>query len=257
MKRTITGAVLTVLLLIVCTYPAHAQGFFSIRSVTSKVLNEGILYPEPHEAAVFFDDFWQFDSNGANEAGWILTAVGTSPVDVWDYKYGVARAITGDTENNGVNIQWNAEVFKANRDSSNIDFETYVKISEDAQQDFVAGLWVTDTTIIDSALPSDGIGIYTLDGDSLLVGVIRAGSTSILDTLTTVVTDNTWIKLGFKYNWPYVKYFVNGVQEGTTAVADTTSIPKTVELAPSLAFETGDTAAESLYVDYMYIRQDR
>ena len=255
MKRIITGAVLALLILIIVAPPVSAQGIFSMRRVASQVLNEGILLPEPHEAMVFFDDFLNYDAGGATDMGWITTAVGTSPVDLWDEEFGVLRIITGATENNGDQLQWNAECFKL--DDEEVTFETRIRSVEDVEIDIAVGLIITDTTVIDATEPSDGIYFQKLDGDSLIVGVIRKNTSAVnLDTLGVIV-DNTWVGLKFTVGNRIVRYYVDGKLQATTTMADTLSLPEDEVLTPTIACETGAAAAESLYVDYLWARQKR
>lgn len=228
----------------------------SIDRVVNQVLREGIMYPLENEAFVFFDDFQEFDSNGANDAGWIETSVGTSPVKLFDEQYGVLEIVSGATENNGANIQWNAEQFYLGSEKT-IEFETRLKSVEDVEVDIFAGLIITDTTVIDSTEPSDGIYFAKNDGDSLITAVMRLNTSNVkIDTLG-VISDNTWVNLKMIIENRVAKYYVDDAFIAQTALSDTTSLPEDEALAVTLAMETGAAAAESLYVDYVKAKQDR
>lgn len=251
---------LSILLIFAFTIPVFAQyGPLSWSKTASKVLREGILYPEPADYFVFFDDFFDFKVNCISDSSWILTDVsagtGTSTITLPDSLGGMLFFESAANENDGVNIQWHTEMFMPATDKDLL-FEARVNISEYIQSDFCIGLITEDETPM--AATVDGIYFMKADGDS----VIDAMSTKDSDSKTTSTgiefVDNTWITLGFVWNKVDLKYYINGALVAThnyAAAGD--SIPTDAELTPTIAFLNGAAAVESLYVDYTWFRQDR
>jgi hypothetical protein len=67
------------------------------------------------------------------------------------------------------------------------------------------------------------------------------------------LVDNTYVKVGFKTSGASkVDYYLNDVLKGTLQ----TNIP-TALMKLSLCFLTGEAAANSLFIDYVVVAQDR
>ncbi|MDH3376522.1 MAG: hypothetical protein OEQ39_06085 [Gammaproteobacteria bacterium] len=159
-----------------------------------------------------------------------------------------------------VEIQKNGESF-AFTTSKDLWFETKIAI-DDVDQDLVfVGLTVADTDVLGS-FGNDFIG-FRFTTNAANVFIHAKNGTITTNTLTTSWTDsgatvggNAKV-LAFKVDgsdgdvWAYV----DGVQ--VASAASSTTLPNDEALSPVFAIRTADTGADSLFVDYLEIRQTR
>lgn len=127
------------------------------------------------------------------------------------------------------------------------------QLSDAADSDFFAGLYVTDTDPVGGL--TDGIYFRKLDGDNTLQLVVEKDST---ETAVDVgeLADATEFELEFYYDGSSnrIEAFLNGSR---TASAVLTNVPDDEELAMSFGCQNGEAAAKVLTVDYIGALQER
>lgn len=259
---------LLVALLVALSVPVLTQtGANAWNQTAMKVLREGILYPEPADFFVFFDEFFDYLPNDSDQVGYINTLVsegtGTTTITVLDESGGILRCINAGNEDDGANVQWHAETFIP-ATTKDLQFEARVKLSEYIQSDFLIGLVDIDTDVFTD--PTDGIFFLKSDGDSIIYAMNimdTTNSDSLACKIGTAVgdssefVDNTWKTLGFEWNKVDLNFYIDGYLVATTEYASIANIPTDAELTPTIAFLNGAAAVESLYVDYFWTRQER
>jgi len=209
------------------------------------------MHISPELAYGHFDDFTPSDLVGTSSLpGYTATAVGASTLVMADAATGVLQLTSGGTENNGIQIQTDGEIFlpAANKD---IWFECRVRGNDVTEVDWFIGLCTTDTSII-ATNPDDAIGFWTHDGDVNIDFEVSTGTGTPTDTGDDLA-NNTWVQLGF---------YINGVTSvtpyinGTAETAITADIPA-VEMALSFACLTGEGSVNRLDIDWYKIVQLR
>ncbi len=187
---------------------------------------------------------------------WIFTLTQTfvasaHSITLPDSLGGVANITTSDTDNDSVELQWNTETVALNQNQP-MWFEIRMQISSITQSDYIVGLCITDTAIIDAV--SDGIYFMTNDADANIdVVTEKNGSATTTDTGTDFVA-NTWIRLGMYFDGgssDRVYFFIDGVQVGF----HTANIPDDEALTVSVAIQNGEGAAMTTMIDYIKVVQ--
>lgn len=195
-------------------------------------------------------------------------AVGTF-AQTTDEKFGVAVfSGAATTDNSGVQIQRDMETFSITA-SKYLQFMTKLKLSDGTQDEFFAGLGITDTTFLDGTgtlagglTHTDSVGFYKPDGESNVYGVMRRDSVT-LATGAYAITGTSYNVFSFEVRpsatagTAKVLFMVNGVVIGDL---DSTTAPQEAEeiLTPTLAFVTGDASGtKTMTVDYYRCRQER
>jgi hypothetical protein len=201
----------------------------------------------------YLNDFMRGPGLSATAIGddMTVTATGTSPVIFGDGAGGMLLITTGGTENDGVNIQALGENFHLGATGIRaLYFGARFKISEATQSDFFIGLCDTDTDILGGA--DDSIGFRKADASAAVSFVTEKGTTETTAAAFTAVAD-TWYIAEFYYDADAgtLEVFVNGASIGTVA---TTNLPDE-EQRVSVAFLTGDTAAETMTIDWINVVQ--
>lgn len=265
--KKFTFICLTILLIFAFTIPVAAQyGPLSWSETAAKVLREGILYPEPADYFVFFDDFFEFKVNCISDSSWILTVVsagsGDSAITIPDSLGGVMMIESAANENDGANVQWHTPLFMPST-TQDLQFEARVSISEFTQSDVCIGIISEDESSLTATV--DGIYFLKADEDTVIYAVSTKNSiskstecmtgTAVGDSVAFV--DNTWKTLGFDWDKVDLKFYIDGGLVATHAYASIDTIPTDALLTPTIAFLNGAAAVESLCVDYMWVRQDR
>lgn len=171
--------------------------------------------------------------------------------------------VTAATINTGPQIQYSSDdgttawaCFTASA-TANARFEYRIKASDVTNSAIAFGLATVDTAIFDASSTiagvADFIGFYKVGGAAAWAGVVRTASTSTSQTLTGYdAVNDTYQDLGFIMNQDgtnrtSVQFLVNNkiVYTQTTL----TNLPATtVNLALSIAFDAGASAAKTLTV---------
>lgn len=173
---------------------------------------------------------------GAGDSTAVLTPAG-----------GGALLITSAAnEDDGAQIQLKGESFQLNS-GYKLYFGIKLQIDDVDQTDFIAGLCITDTTLLGGM--TDGIYFRSVDGAATVQFVLEKNS---LETSTSVatMTDATDIELEFYWDGTNVTAYVNGVEVTSVATTDT-NFPNDELLTPSIAFLTGEAVANNLQAAYM------
>lgn len=179
--------------------------------------------------------------------GWAMTAVGTSPITITDGAGGLLLLTTGGTEDNGVQIQLVNEAFLL-ASGYPCYFGCRLKIDSATESDFIAGLCIRDTTLLDGM--THGVYFRKIDGSTDVYFVLEEGSAESTGVVHTMTTD--YVTLEWYYDGTSIDSYVNGVLQTRLA---TTYLPDTVEMTPSLALLTGDNAAVAMTVDWIRVIQ--
>lgn len=188
-----------------------------------------------------------------DEARFTKTALssGTGVMTV-DENFGVYRQSgAATTDDSGSQLQGDMEHCSLNA-SKRLSFVCRgAKCSDGTQDEFMCGLCITDTTLLDATGTlaagltfTDGIGFYKPDGEANVYGFIRRDSVQLATgayaiTSTSHNVFSFEVAMGAVAGTGTVTFFVNGIRIGSL---DSTTIPYDSEeiLTPSLAFNTGN-----------------
>lgn len=205
---------------------------------------------DPSVGCHFFHDFVGLDKSTES---WIATQATSGTMTAGVLAGGTAALSAGAaTDNQGINVQLAGGAFVPTA-GKDIWYETRLKCSQVAVQ-FYAGLAVIDTTLIASGAiaHSDSIGFSSVTDDGVLLGNVRASSSSTTTTGTTLVAD-TYVRLGFKLTGvSSVTFYVNGVAVGS---AVTTNIPSAAVLTPSFVCQATGSGTPIVNVDWCRVFQ--
>jgi len=197
---------------------------------------------------------------------------GTGAVTV-DQKFGVYRMSgAATTDNSGYQIQGDMETFSLTAGKRTL-FETKLRYSDATESEVLAGLCITDTTLIDAGGTfatadltfSDGIGFYKPDGQTTYYCFIIRDSVMVASSGPfTGPAASTDVRLGIE-----VRMDPNTAGKGKALFymdgqlvcgLDSTTMPYESEeiLTPSVAFNTGDNlGTKTCDVDYVRAAQER
>lgn len=197
---------------------------------------------------------------------------GTGAVTV-DRKFGVYRLSgAATTDNSGFQIQGDMETFSLVA-GKKTRYETLLQTSDATESEVLAGLCITDTTLIDAGGTfavadltfTDGIGFYKPDGATGFYAFVIRDSTIVASAgpFHTLAND-TNVRLGFEVRMDSntagkgkALFYING---SLVAGLDSTTMPYDSEeiLSPSVAYNTGDNlGTKTCDVDYVRASQDR
>lgn len=214
--------------------------------------------PDPTAWHVWFDDFDDYAA-----AQWIITtteAGGASATEAVSSANNGVLVITNDTNDNDLDfLQWSGTDASAAVESfkfvtgKKLFFKARVKLNEVIQVDFVMGLMITDTTMLDV---TDGVFFQKDDGDALLDFHVEKNNTASDGTGIATLVDDTWVTLAFYYDGKSeVTAYVNDAKVSSLAL---TNLPDDEELAISFGIQQGEaTNAKELHVDYVFIAEER
>ena len=175
--------------------------------------------------------------------GYTTTLVGTSTVAATDGAGGLLLLTTDTTTDDGIQMQITGEAFKL-ASGYPCYFGCRLAISDATETDFLAGLCITDTTLIDGM--THGVYFRKIDGSTDVYFVLEEGeseTTGVVHTMTT-----SYVTLEFVFDGTYIDSYVDGVLQTRLA---TTYLPDTEDLTPSIALLTGEDDANTLTVDWI------
>ena len=131
-------------------------------------------------------------------------------------------------------------------------FKARFKVSDATQSDFVIGLQITDTTMLDV---TDGVFFQKDDGDANLDFHVEKNNTATSATAVATVANATFLVVAFYYDGvSKVHYYVDGVHKGSSAV---TNLPDDEELTVSFGLQNGEAAAKTMTLDYIFVAKER
>jgi hypothetical protein len=193
-----------------------------------------------------------FDGGGFSSddqvSSWTATVVeagdGDSTAVVTD---GALLITTAAGDNDGLQLQGKCEPFQLAGDYP-LYFGIKFQISEATQSDFLVGLAVKDTTLLGGV--ADGVFFRKVDGTTNVEFVsVKASAESAV--VVDVCAADTDVIYELRYDGANVFARVDGVDAVVLAASLTTA----EELAPCIAFLTGDTSAETMTVDWVRVLQ--
>jgi len=245
----------------------------------------------PGDYTFFFEDFIDTAStkaagNGkfavaADATAWFVTEVdgGTGqtetvigiPIDGAagaSAQGGWAEFTTCNNNNDCLSAQLNGESFKLAY-GKKLWFETQVAIKDIDKTEFFIGLAISGTDLYGAA----GVGVAShvgffsdADGNidcSVAEGATQSKSDTLCDfvdgSITTFTTANVVHKLGFYWDGAgTVKFYVDGVHKGTkTDNGTTVLISDALCMSPGFCILTNANASQTLWIDYIYVAQER
>ena len=158
----------------------------------------------------------------------VSAGAGTSNIAVGTSGAGSLVFTCAANEDDGIQTQYDGENFYFDGVSP-IYFGISLQLNDATQSDFLAGLCVTDTTLLGGM--TDGVYFSKVDG-SLAVTLELEKDSTATSTATGNAADATDILLEFYYDGSTVYQFVDGVAAGTPVV---TNLPDDEALTPSIA----------------------
>jgi hypothetical protein len=175
---------------------------------------------------------------------------------------------TCNADNDAITAQLNGESFKLAA-GKKLWFETQFIIEDVSESEVFIGLADTGTELYGAA----GVGVnnhvgFMLDGDGNLdFSVDEAATQTKVDTIVnyvdgsmaTLVTANVLHKCAFYWDGAgTIKVYVDGVLTNTiTDNATTVLIPDGTCLSPGFTILTQGNTDEAIFIDYIYIAQER
>ena len=220
-------------------------------SLHSKYINQNLAYYHGHGMR-FIDAVGPgikkllLDGTKYTAADFTETAVsvgaGTSNIAVGTAGAGSLVFTCAAAEDDGIQTQYDGENFKFDGDP--IYFGISLQLNDATQSDFLAGLCITDTTLLGGM--TDGLYFQKVDGSTSVTLELEKDSTAT-STAAGTAADATDIVLEFYYDGTNVHWFVDGVQ-GSSPV--TTNLPDDEALTPSIALLTGEAVANTMTVNW-------
>jgi len=204
----------------------------------------------------------------ANQNDWLqtLTDGDTDAGDVTqvadDAAGGILTITTNDKAADGQELQMNGESFKL-ASGKPLFFEASAAIEDVSETNFFIGLAITDTAVYDGT--SDRVG-FEIDNDGNIDFLIEQDSTEYggdtgIDADDASLATYSTTKDVYAFFWDgtdTVYGYVNGVLYDTyTDNASTILVPDDEALTPTIVVEAGGAAAETVWIDYIYIKAER
>jgi hypothetical protein len=179
----------------------------------------------------------------------VSVGAGTSNIAVGTSGAGSLVLTCAANENDGIQTQYDGENFKF--DGNPLYFGISLQLNDATQTDFLAGLCITDTTLLGGM--TDGVYFSKVDASQAVTLELEKDSTAT-STAAGTAADATDIILEFYYDGTNIHWFVDGVQ-GSSPV--TTNLPDDEALTPSIALLTGEAIANTMTVNWMRCIQFR
>lgn len=153
-------------------------------------------------------------------------------------------------ENDGVSLQLKGEAFDLATNNL-VYFGISFQVNDATQSDFLAGLCITDTTLLGGM--TDGIYFECLDASTDINFVLEKDSTETTSAAAVgTLADDTDIVLEFLFDGTNADCWVNGTLQTRLA---TTNLPDDEQLTPSIEYLTGEAVANTCTVNWMRVIQ--
>jgi len=215
---------------------------------------EKLILPDPTQAHVYFNDFTTYVAGD-----WTITTTeggtGNASEALTNVAGGALLITNDDADNDSDEFQLAVESFKFASGKKSW-FKTRFKVSDATQSDWIVGLCITDTTIID-ALP-DGVYFKKDDGDASIDFALELNGSATEASGIATQSDDTFVTLGWYFDGDTtngIKYYVDGTHKGTQTTM--TNLCTDEELAVSFALQNGAAAAKTMTMDYIFAAQER
>jgi len=215
---------------------------------------EKLILPDPTQAHVYFNDFTTYVAGD-----WTITTTeggtGNASEALTNVAGGALLITNDDADNDSDEFQLAVESFKFASGKKSW-FKTRFKVSDATQSDWIVGLCITDTTIIDAL--SDGVYFKKDDGDASIDFALELNGSATEASGIATQSDDTFVTLGWYFDGDTtngIKYYVDGTHKGTQTTM--TNLCTDEELAVSFALQNGAAAAKTMTMDYIFAAQER
>ena len=215
---------------------------------------ERLILPDPTQAHVYFNDFTTYVAGD-----WTITTTeggtGNASEALTNVAEGALLITNDDADNDSDEFQLAVESFKFASGKKSW-FKTRFKVSDATQSDWIIGLCITDTTLIDAM--SDGVYFKKDDGDASIDFALELNGSATEASGIATQSDDTFVTLGWYFDGDTtngIKYYVDGTHKGTQTTM--TNLCTDEELAVSFALQNGAAAAKTMTLDYIYAAQER
>lgn len=216
--------------------------------------------------AYYFNDFLAGQDYAA--ADWVVTEQGVATQTLSAQTLGGALVLTNAAaDNDSAELQLSSDGGTAVKEEWSITsgkqfaMAARFKVDDADAVDFLLGIAITDTTLIDGA--TDGVYFRIVDGSGDVTGVTEKDSTETIVTGLSTAVDDTFVEVGCHYDGAAtVTWFKRNTAVGledTWAVigTSTTNLPDNEQLAVSIAHQNGDASAGVAEIDYIKFIQER
>tara|TARA_Y100000590_G_scaffold451962_1_gene594259 strand:- start:258 stop:959 length:702 start_codon:yes stop_codon:yes gene_type:complete len=215
---------------------------------------EKLILPDPTQAHIYFNDFTTYVAGD-----WTITTTeggtGNASEALTNVAGGALLITNDDADNDSDEFQLAVESFKFASGKKSW-FKTRFKVSDATQSDWIVGLCITDTTIIDAV--SDGVYFKKDDGDASIDFALELNGSATEASGIATQSDDTFVTLGWYFDGDTtngIKYYVDGTHKGTQTTM--TNLCTDEELAVSFALQNGAAAAKTMTMDYIFAAQER
>lgn len=198
------------------------------------------------------EDFvaWSTDDTTGDPVEYTMTVVevgaGNSTAALTTGLGGAMIMTAAANENDGVQLQLkNGTAFQLNAGYP-CYFGVKLQAGDVDQSDFLIGLAAQDTSAIVGV--ADGAYFRSVDGAATMQFVLEKNSTETSNSVATL-TDATDVTLEFYYDGMNITAYVDGTQQVSVANTDT-NFPDDAALTPTIAFLTGEAAANTMTVKW-------
>ena len=196
---------------------------------------------------------WPVDETSGDPTEYTFVTVevgGTSTVAQSDARGGNMLMTCAGNADDGPQIQLTGESFMLDGQYP-CYFGIRFKLLDVDQTDFLAGLCITDTTLLGGM--TDGVYFQTVDESAVLTIEIEKDSLASSGSIATL-TDDTWVIAEFYFDGTYIDSYIDGTLQTRLAV---TNIPDDTELTVSLALLSGEGTANTATIDWVRAFQIR
>jgi hypothetical protein len=214
--------------------------------------------PDPSLMHMYFNDFDHYVAGD-----WTVTVIGTTPAQALaDEDGGVITITNSAADNDSLQAQKKGESFLLAAGKKAM-FKARFKLSDATQSDFLIGLAITDTVLLDTTSGgadgfTDGITFVKNDGVATLDVYCQKDATTGQTSTSGIATlvDATYVTVAWYYDGTgNLEYYVNNAHKGTLN-ASSTYLPDT-ELTVSYALANGAAAAKTASIDYILAAIER
>lgn len=223
----------------------------------------GLPVGDEARLATYFNDFLVAADYAATD--WVVTETGVATQVLASQTLGGALVLTNAAaDNDSAELQQAAPAATVNEawsltSGKQLAFAARFKVDDADAVDFVLGLHITDTTIIDGG--TDGIYFRIVDASGDVTGVTEKDSTETIVTGLATATDDTFVEVGCHYDGvSTVTWFSRNAvdaDEWNIIGTSTTNLPDNEQLAISIAHQNGDASAGVATIDYIKFMQER
>lgn len=166
---------------------------------------------------------------------------------------GVAKALTGANNGDGINAQFGTDAFKLTG-SNYLHYSVRYRLDDDTASDFFLGLALPESDIL-GAPATDLLGFRKAAGSTDVDIVARQGAEEV--SVAGVMTQDVGIEHYLQLFWDgpnyRVYFYVDG--EETTRLSSFANVPFGVTMHLSIAHHTGENVAHYLVSDGMRVIQ--